>query len=42
VDLGENNEVAELEVLQASKQRLDPLKLLLEEPKGLGLDNPAK
>ena len=35
VDLDENNEVIGIEVLQASKRRLDLLKLLLEGPEGL-------
>jgi len=30
VDLGENNEVVGIEVLQVSKRKLDLLKLLLE------------
>ena len=35
VDLDENNEVIGIEVLQASKRRLDLLKLLLEGPESL-------
>ena len=35
VDFGENNEILGIEILQASKRRLDLMKLIVEGPEAL-------